>query len=222
MTTRRGAPVGDGFLTQMMMSVGVATRTWTGATLGAAARDARRRPWRVSSGAYQERLAAWGAMSRGETLKSSRPVVQAGCYPPAAGRTGVGCSKPNLGATIMSAISNFKATRRLEKAGSGSFVSIKRRIEYIAMERNIPATELPPVLAGIKRSSGPSYPRVIEFCDAHGISLDWIYTGDLRAFRTMAKPQAEPTPEQVLTVMRRLPPRERAVLYRTICSRASA
>ena len=75
----------------------------------------------------------------------------------------------------MSAISNFKATHRLEKAGSGSFESIKRRIEYIAMERNIPAAELPPVLAGIKRSSGPSYPRVIEFCDVHGISLDWLH-----------------------------------------------
>jgi|EndMetStandDraft_7_1072992.scaffolds.fasta_scaffold287652_2 hypothetical protein len=115
---------------------------------------------------------------------------------------------------------NYIAARRLEKAGSGSFESIKRRLEYIAMERNIPADELPPVLAGIKRNTGPSYPRVIEFCDVHGISLDWIYTGDLEALRTMAKPQPEPTPEQVLKVKRQLSPRDRTILYRSIYERA--
>jgi len=60
--------------------------------------------------------------------------------------------------------------------------------------------------------------ELTEFCERHGVSLDWVYFGSLATLRTMTKPQPEPTPEQIMLVMRQLQPLERAVLYKSICA----
>jgi hypothetical protein len=39
--------------------------------------------------------------------------------------------------------------------------------------------------------------ELTEFCERHGVRLDWVYFGSLATLRTMTKPQPETTPEQI-------------------------
>jgi hypothetical protein len=118
----------------------------------------------------------------------------------------------------MAATPEWRLRDRLEAEGAYTTAAIERRLRAIAVERNIPADELPQALRNVRRYATPD---MNIFMQRYGISCDWLFLGDLKALRAMAKPQPEPTAEQIHAAMRLLTPRDRFVLYRTIRAKAA-
>jgi hypothetical protein len=73
------------------------------------------------------------------------------------------------------------ARQRLRRDGNGSAVAVRRRVGCFAAEWNIPAAQIAPLMKG----RFPNFNRVVEFCDKHGASIDWIIGGDLKFLRQM-------------------------------------
>ena len=117
---------------------------------------------------------------------------------------------------------SIAAARRLERDGSMTLAAMQGRLKS-CVERGISPAERDVALRSVRRNAGAAgHLKLIDFCERHGVSLDWVYFGSLATLRTMTRPQPEPTPEQILLVMRQLPPLERAILYKSICARAGA
>jgi hypothetical protein len=73
------------------------------------------------------------------------------------------------------------ARQRLERDGRGLAVAVRRRVRCFAAEWNISADEIAPLMKG----RFPNFNRIVEFCDKHGASIDWIIGGDLKFLRQM-------------------------------------
>jgi hypothetical protein len=74
-----------------------------------------------------------------------------------------------------------QARQRLSRDGRGSAVAVRRRIRCFAAEWKIPADEVAPLMKG----RSPSFNGIVEFCDKHGASIDWIMGGDLKYLQQM-------------------------------------
>jgi hypothetical protein len=73
------------------------------------------------------------------------------------------------------------ARQRLDRDGRASAVAVRRRVRCFAAEWNIAAAELAPLMKG----GSPSFNRIVEFCEKHGASIDWMIGGDLKFLRQM-------------------------------------
>lgn len=93
---------------------------------------------------------------------------------------------------------------RLIEAGSGSSEAIRKRLLWFAAERRIPAEAVPKV--------GPCMTTAVcDFAKEHGLSLDWVLSGELQHLLKMVR---GPNPETealaaVLAQLARLTPRSR-------------
>jgi hypothetical protein len=73
-----------------------------------------------------------------------------------------------------------RAFDRLAREGAHSTAALQRRVRALAHERNIPAADFHKLM--YKR---PSTPDIMEFCEKHKVSFDWILGGDLRGLQRM-------------------------------------
>jgi len=75
------------------------------------------------------------------------------------------------------------ARQRLDRDGRGSAQAVRRRIRCFAAEWKIPAGDIAPLMKG----RSPSFNCIVEFCDKHGASIDWIIGGDLKYLQQMKR-----------------------------------
>jgi hypothetical protein len=61
--------------------------------------------------------------------------------------------------------------------------AIAARVRLIAHERGLPAAE---TLSAHKSDGG-----ILQFCERHGVSIDWLVCGDLRGRLRMARHAGE-------------------------------
>jgi hypothetical protein len=85
------------------------------------------------------------------------------------------------------AMTNRRARERLRRAGAESTPAMQRRVQALAVERSIP----PPGYAKLmyKRVSTKA---VIDFCEKHDVSTDWLLYGDLAGLKRMTRPPRRP------------------------------
>jgi hypothetical protein len=75
-----------------------------------------------------------------------------------------------------------RAFDRLERDGAHSTAALQRRVRALAHERNIPPADFAKLM--YKRVSTPA---VMEFCEKHKVSFDWILGGDLAGLQQMTR-----------------------------------
>lgn len=104
--------------------------------------------------------------------------------------------------------SHEQAFRRLQKSGSTSGASIRRRLTAFAEERLIPRAEV------LKACRSDFAMR--EFCVNQGISFDWVFLGDLKGLLRTVREARVTTPEvemaqsqEAATLFRQLTPHDR-------------
>jgi hypothetical protein len=83
-----------------------------------------------------------------------------------------------------------KAIDRLQRDGCCSIDAVRRRVQAIAAERNIPPAEYAKLTH--KRVSTRA---AVAFCDKHKISLDWLLYGDLKGLQRMTQEAKAEPPE---------------------------
>jgi hypothetical protein len=90
-----------------------------------------------------------------------------------------------------------KALQRLERDGATSRPAMQRRIQALAAERSIPPADFHKLM--YKR---PSTQAVIDFCEKHKVSIDWLLCGDLKGLQRM-KQEAKAEPPEIPEAQRK-------------------
>src|SRR6267142_3913592 len=84
--------------------------------------------------------------------------------------------------TALAGARQRKARDRLHRDGAQSRPAMQRRVQALAAERSIPPTDFAKLL--YKRVSTQA---VIDFCEKHKVSCDWLLCGDLQGLRRMTR-----------------------------------
>ena len=79
------------------------------------------------------------------------------------------------------------ACHRLSNDGASDNATIRRRIALVAAERNLNPSETEALMKGRRISLF----LLGRFAEKHGLSLDWLISGDLKAFRKTAQDRTE-------------------------------
>ena len=87
-------------------------------------------------------------------------------------------------------VSRRKAIDRLQRDGCCSMDAVRRRVQAIAEERQLPPAEFAKLM--YKRISTTD---AMAFCEKHKVSLDWLLYGDLQGLHRMTKEAKAEPPE---------------------------
>jgi hypothetical protein len=105
-----------------------------------------------------------------------------------------------------------KALQRLGRDGATSIPAVQRRILALAAERSIPPADFHKLM--YKR---PTTQAVMDFCEKHKVSFDWLLCGDLKGLQRMtlearAVAAGAPTVERLMKKYSRLTPEHRRIV----------
>jgi hypothetical protein len=80
-----------------------------------------------------------------------------------------------------------RAADRLKRDGCQSMDAVRRRVLALAAERNLAPSDYAKLLH--KRISAA---HAVDFSEKHGVSMDWLLSGDLQGRRRMAQEAKAP------------------------------
>jgi hypothetical protein len=96
--------------------------------------------------------------------------------------------------------------------GADGIQQIRLRLRWLAREWQIPEDRLPEL-----RRGGLVSEKIVNFAEKHGVSLDWLFIGDMKGLhRMMLTRKSSPVVDQLKEKLSRLTPEQEELVRREV------